>query len=492
MKHAHAGLWLLGLVLWMAGCTPGDRLHFPDGPVSPARDGSTWYDTNRDEVPDFELVHDDSGRLATLGYDDDQDGDADRQYRLADYAHADVPHLIVLIDSIPYAALNDDLAARPPGVWGAFSKPAKVIAPYPSMSAVCFSDLLHAPPMPGPINRHYDPRPQNHGVTNLINQRLGGYRNPWQQRLHYNIDYSDNSSAWLRPRPWLQVEFERARQAFDASPDRTTVVYISSAAAMLMKYGKAGLEETLDELERFLLQVLYERKGAVKISIMSDHGHNLVDTTWVDVAAPLNAAGFRVVKKIKKPNDIFIEMDGLMTWFGVHTSQPEAVSDALLAELPEIETLAYLDGYDLIVRNGRGAARIAMAEGPLIYTPDTADVLDYGDDLSGVALTRDEWFAETAEHTFPDAPSRLWDAFHGQTRNNPQVMVTLRDGACAGIEWFRWFITPRSTHGGLNQVNSAAFVMTMNGPIDGPLRSAEVMDAIQPGWVPPIVSGSQE
>lgn len=491
MNRMKYGWALLGAAALTAGCTPGDRLHFPDGPLATAGD-ATWYDTNRDGAADFALVHDDTGRLDTLGYDDNQDGQADRQYRLADYDTQALPHLIVLIDSIPYSALKTNLATRPAGVWGVFHEPTKIIAPYPSMSAVCFSDILHAPPMPGPINKHYDPRPQTNGVTNLIRKRLDGYRNPWQQRLHYNIDYSDNSSAWLNPRPWLRAELERARQAFDASPDRTTVVYISSAAAMLMKYGRAGLDETLDELERFLLQVVYERKGAVHLSVLSDHGHNLADTTWIDVEAPLKAAGFRVVDHIKKPRDVFVEMDGLLTWFGVHTSQPAAVGDALLAELPQIETLVYMDGYDLVLRSPRGRARIIMDDQRLTYIPETADVLDYGGVLSKVALTRDEWFTRTADHTFPDAPSRLWDAFHGQTRHNPQVMVTLRDGTCAGIEWFQWFITPRSTHGGLNQINSAAVLMTTRGMIEGSLRSGDVIEAIQPGWTPPIVSPGEE
>ncbi|MEM9419534.1 MAG: hypothetical protein AAGA25_10865 [Planctomycetota bacterium] len=473
------------------GCVPGDRLHFPEEPTH-TQGFETWYDTNRDDTPDFALTHNDEGQLESLSYDDDQDGQPDRLFHLEDYDRDEVPHLIVLIDSIPYDALMRSLAQRPSSVWGAFHRPVKVIAPYPSMSAVCFSDILHAPPMPGAINKHYDPRPQHNGVNNLINKRLGGYRNPWQQRLHYNIDYSDNSSAWLKPRPWLKVEFERARQAFDASPDRTTIVYIATASAMLMKHGQAGLDESLDELERFLLQIMYERKGAVQISVMSDHGHNLAKTTWIDVEKLLEDTGFRVTDQNKRPDDVFVEMDGLMTWFGVHTSQPEAVSEALLANLPEVETIAFMDGPDILVRNPGGTARITMDNRRLTYAPQNGDPLDYGDELSNVSLSRDEWFERTADHLFPDAPARLWDAFHGQTRNSPQVMVTLRDGYCAGIEWFTWVIDPLSTHGGLNQVNSAAFLMTTKRPLEGPLRAAETMDAIQPGWVPPIVSPSKE
>lgn len=470
-----------------AGCVPGDRLHFPEAPMQRSA-SATWYDTNRDDVADFALTHADDGRLETIGYDDNQDGTPDRRFRLTDYRNEDVPHLIVLVDAIPYQALREAIAARPAGVWGAFSEPTKVIAPYPSMSAVCFSAILHAPPMPGPINRHYDPRPQVNGVNNLIAKRWVGYRNPWQQRLHYNIGYADNINAFLNPRPWMKVEFERARRAFDQSPDRTTVVYISSTAAVLATYGRGGLDDILDELERFLLQVLHERRGAVKISLASDHGHNLTDTTWIDVEAPLKDAGFRVTKKLRRPDDVFVEVDGLLTWFGVHTSRPVEVSDALLAALPQLETVAYMDGYDVVVRNHAGQSRIALRDGTLVYDAQTADVLGYGDELSGVGLTRRQWFERTADQRFPDGPTRLWDAFHGGTVNAPQVMATLRDGSCGGIGWFEWFIKIRSTHGGLNQVNSAAFVMTMRGEINGPLRSGEVLEAIEPGFVPRLVS----
>ncbi|MEM9882062.1 MAG: hypothetical protein AAF800_03985 [Planctomycetota bacterium] len=489
MKRRVFACWLFASGL--AACAPTDRLSFPDTPTHVAG-RETWYDTDRDGKPDFALTHADDGRMITLGYDDDADGGADRRYHLQDFDPEALPHLVVLIDSVSYPALRASLAERAPGPWGAFYEPAKVIAPYPSMSALCFGAILHAPPMPGAINRHYDPRPQHRGVTNLITKRLGGYRNPWHRRLHYHIDYDENGRAWLNPRPYLRAEFERARQAFDASPHRTTIVYVSSSAAMIMKHGQEGLDETIDELEKFLLQVLYERRGAVRISVASDHGHNLRDTEWIDVERTLRDAGFRVTDRPRRPDDVFVEMDGLMTWFGVHTPRPAVVADTLLAGHDEIETVAYLHGDSVVVQGHRGAARITMDDKRLVYTPETADVLDYGDRLSDVAMSRDEWFDATADHTFPDAPARLWDAFHLGTVNVPQVMVTVKDGYCAGIGWFRWFVDPRSTHGGLNQVNSAAFVMTTGRPIDGPLRSAEVFDAIQPGYVPPVVRGAGE
>ncbi|MEM7626673.1 MAG: hypothetical protein AAF333_13850 [Planctomycetota bacterium] len=473
----------------LAGCVPGERMHFEQVPAVIAKD-FVYFDTDRDGLLDFRFVRPAQGhRLDELAYDDNEDGTPDRRFRLSDYHNDSVPHLIVLIDSIPFEALRQRFERDEFTVLRAFHEPTKLIAPFPSMSALCFSSILHAPPMPGPINRSFDPRPQTNSVNNLITKRLNGHRNPWQQRLHYNIDYRDNGTAFLKPRPWMKVEFERARRAFDASPDRTTIVFISSSAAMMMKYGERGLEECLDGLETFVTQVLYERRGAVKISILSDHGHNVMQTTWIDVEQTLADAGFRVAKKLEQPNDVFVEMDGLLTYFGVHTQQPAAVGDALLNGLPEIETVSYVDGYDVVVRSHAGAARVSRDAGRrFTYTPETADVLGYGEGLSGKPLDADGWFAQTVDHEFPDGPTRLWEAFHGRTQQTPQVMVTVKDGYCAGIEWFQWFVKMRSSHGGLNQVNSAAVLLTMRGPTPPAMRSGGVMQAIQPGYVPRIVS----
>ena len=493
LKHAGAMerlAWVWCLTIGLTACTPGDRLHFEG--VSPvvAKDAA-YYDTNGDGLHDFQLVRPaEGGRLNELAYDDDQDGTPDRRFRMTDYrdAGAELPHLIVLVDSIPYAALRERFDGNDFTVLSVFHEPTKLIAPFPSMSALCFSAILGAPPMPGPLNKSYDPRPQVNAVNDLIRKRLNGYRNPWQQRLHYNVNYRENTAAFIKPRPWMKVEFERARRAFDLSADRTTIVYISSTAAMMMKYGPRGLDETLDALETFVTQVLYERRGAVDISIVSDHGHNLRDTQWIDVGQALEDAGFRVVKQRQRPDDVHLEMDGLLTYCGVHTERPAAVGDALLDGLPQVETVSYIDGYDVVVRSHAGAARISLDNGRLTYTPETADVLGYGDALSGQAMTPQAWFDATVDHEYPDGPTRLWEAFHGRTQQTPQVMVTIQDGYCAGIEWFQWFVKMRSSHGGLNQISSAAVLMTTTGPTGPALRSGDVMDAIQPGYVPRIVS----
>src|SRR5438045_195099 len=122
----------------------------------------------------------------------------------------------------------------------------------------------------------------------------------------------------------------------------------------------------------------------------------------------------------------------------------------------------YMQGDRVIVRDSLGSAAIDSRDGKVKYSPIDRDVLKYQDVLKGASdgfVDDDRWFAATLDHEYPDAPRRIWDAFHGEAVNPPTVMLAIRDGWCAGEKGFEKFITMQSTHGGLNQVNTATFVM---------------------------------
>jgi hypothetical protein len=128
----------------------------------------------------------------------------------------------------------------------------------------------------------------------------------------------------------------------------------------------------------------------------------------------------------------------------------------------------------------------------LRYVPVDRDVLGYeevvrklraeGKSRDGCVAV-DDLFAATVDHYWPDAPRRIWNAFHGMTATHPTVMVSMRDGWCAGLASFEKMIKMASTHGGLNQVNSATFVMTMTGRTTAPIWTRDVLDVLEPGHV---------
>jgi len=69
----------------------------------------------------------------------------------------------------------------------------------------------------------------------------------------------------------------------------------------------------------------------------------------------------------------------------------------------------------------------------------------------------------------------------------PDVVLTIHDGYCCGTPTLEKFITMASTHGGLNQVNSATFLMTMTGrATKTAIRSKDIIPTVEPGYVIPV------
>jgi hypothetical protein len=489
-RSATAIVGVLGLTLAVVGCSPPSaRLSFPITSISRTKD-CEWFDVHHNGKKQFGIVYDSAGNVDRLIYSDGGDGRVDREYRLADYANEDVPHLILLLDSIPYQTMADRYQA---GDFRWFSPPQKMIAPFPSLTEICFSDVLHCPPLPGAIDQYYDPRDEQ--FRHILPQRVMGYEEPWERRTFYHADFMQLGLSFLHPEEWYAAELEQVRLALERSPDRVTVVYVGSAASMVCKYGKPGAEQVLDGARQLCLQLLYERRGAIKISMMADHGHNFVESKNVSLEQMLTSAGFHSVDKLRGPKDFIVELDALVTYVGVDTLEPEAVAKTLCAHEP-VELAVYMQGSRAIIRSAAGAAAIECRDHELRYVPLDADVLGYEPliaqlkaegqmDKSGFA-TDAVWFHRTLNNPWPNVPRRVWDALHRQVINPPTVMLSLKDGYCAGYPEYENYIKMASTHGGLNQINSATFVITMTGRLHDAVRHQDVIQTLEPGFEPPL------
>src|SRR6266576_2957593 len=87
-----------------------EHLTFPTSPMCHTEAGD-WYDVNHNGKADFGVLKDEHGKVDVLAYDDDEDGKPDRIYRLSDYTNESVPHLIILLDSVPFTEVAKRYAA---------------------------------------------------------------------------------------------------------------------------------------------------------------------------------------------------------------------------------------------------------------------------------------------------------------------------------------------------------------------------------------------
>ena len=263
---------------------------------------------------------------------------------------------------------------------------------------------------------------------------------------------------------------------------------------MICRYSKPGCDEVLEQVQRLCLQLLYERQ-ALKISICADHGHNFMLSTNVQFDDALKSAGFHITSSVRGSRDVAIDRDGLVTYLGIHTKLPAEVAEVVLTR-PEVELVTYLQQDRVIVRDHDGSAAIEFHDGKYKYSFTNSDVLKLGpilDELrhenkvDGDGFVADQdWFNATVDADFPDSPHRLWEAFHGLCISPPDVMLTMRDGYCSGHTTLEKLFTMASSHGGLNQVNSATFLMTMTGRAHSAMRSENILPTVAPGYVIPI------
>jgi hypothetical protein len=481
--------FLIIIVVLASGCASPKYFAFPDSdPASTQKE--IRYDVNGNGISDFALQADANDNMSILAYDNDEDGRYERIYNINDYAPEDVPHLIILLDSIPYQCVAEKYLA---GHFKWFPPPQKVISPFPSLTDVVFNRLVHAPPRAGTNNRHYDHR--INGMSTSYWNQMKGIKQPWQRYLDYSTPFLTMGLGFMKPREVYQGELERIKQILDQSPNQVTLVYDASSAGMVCKFGKQGADECLDKLERLCLKLLWERQGAIKISISADHGHNLIRSEFISLQDILDDAGFTVTDKIESNTDIVIDAEGLCNYAGIHTRKPSLVADVLL-KVPQTQLTLYMEGDRVIIRDARGSAAIEKKGGKLRYIPIDSDVLNYLPVIETLTesakadpegfISYNDWFGATVDHEWPDAPPRIWDAFHGIVVCTPDLMVTIHDGYHNGFTLFESFIDMASVHGGLNQINSATFLLSMTGRAIRPLRTHEVLEIIEPDYVPAV------
>ena len=249
---------------------------------------------------------------------------------------------------------------------------------------------------------------------------------------------------FMSPSEWYLAELAMAANAVDSNPDFRSILYIVSSTGLVGKYGEAGANEALDRIEQFCMQLMWERRGAVRISVLADHGHNYISGRWFGLDDLLTQNGFRVTKRLSKINDVVMDIDGLMNYVGLHTRQPTEVAD-LLVSRDEVQIVAYQRDERIIIRNAHGSAAIERRDGRYRYVVINHDVLNYVPiieamrqdgraDAEGFAEAR-VWLHATHDLEYPDAPYRLWHAFHDLVVNVPDVMVTLRDGYYTGLQY---------------------------------------------------------
>ncbi|MCK6486193.1 MAG: hypothetical protein HUU22_05320 [Phycisphaerae bacterium] len=486
---------VLAACLSFAGCAgPGPRL-FPVAPLAERalQNGGALrlYDVNGDGRADFGEQLSREGLVESLHYDTDADGGGGTIVHLAEIASDQRRDLVLILDSIPYRMVHDLWQA---GRFRYCRPPTRVISPFPVMTDVSLAEFFGVSPCPGLESRYYD----GSRLTSGYWKYAGDVDMPWVPRVDYRMWTIAHTRAYLDPHPWFDHELrviqdrmtQRVQQAAngDAAAQRAFIGYCVGPSSLGANEGRNGHQAGLIRVDRVCQQMLYDTRGRVRVSMFSDHGHNLVRSRRIPLADLLSRFGYRVSTRLERPGDIVVPEFGIVTYAAIHTQQPAGVARDVVG-IDGVTLAAWLDEQDrVVVRSRDGLAAITKSGDAYCYRCEYGDPLGLlplldelrkhgAGDAAGCAAD-ETWFTVTADHIYPDPLHRLWRAFHGLVVHQPDVLVCSAEGYHFGSALMDRMVALAAAHGSLSAVSSTGFAMTAAGDLPRVVQMENLRDAL--------------
>ncbi len=321
-------IWILtALLVCLAGtfgCAPKqifpttyDALLIGDVPEQRA------YDTDQDDRPDYCQYLNEHGRVIRLAFDYDQDGALDHQVDLDKFDPANCRQLYILLDGVSYQMIAD-MYDR--GHFRLFHRPSRLISTFPSMTDVAFAEIFDLSPVLAYEAGYYDrPNAKLHDGSTVY---LSGKNEPWNQRLDYRSRMWMDAVAYVWPKWWLDHELRAILSKYRESDKKRISGYSVASTCLGTNDGAEGYRQVLLQLEQICQAAMFASKGKIKITVFSDHGHNLTAAKFLPLKDLLKESGFRVVSKLKRPKDVVVPQFGLVTYASIETFCPaEVVQD---------------------------------------------------------------------------------------------------------------------------------------------------------------------
>jgi hypothetical protein len=467
---------LIGLVV--AGCLTGCgpevlRLRPVDSPSSPEAFKS--FDTHGTGRADFFLLANSEGRVDRIGYDLSGAGKPDLVIGLDYLRSQECRHLVLILDGFGYDVVRkyyDDGGLR------FCHLPSKVIATYPTMTDLCLADALRAAPCLAFQSRYYDFKTND--VAGGFLAYLASANEPWVRRLSYRAEKSQDGLAFLQGWPIFERELLDLKQAFTASHSHEFIAYLVSTAAISTREGAAGQRKCLEQVDLLLAEFLWQTRGLLKITVFADHGHGYKPPATIDFETFLKARGWRLTDRLSQPDDVCFAPLGIVTEASFNTRHPAKLA-ADLVECEGVDLASYAESDHVIVLSrDHGRATIRRTPHGYTYEPASGDPLQLRQALSCLTPTSDgaydpdQVLQATVNSPYPAAMERLWRAHFGLVENPSDVLVSLQDDRCSGLNMFKDLVPIASTHGSLNRINSTTFIMSSVGPLPPLMRSRDV------------------
>jgi hypothetical protein len=473
LRFAAVGLLLAAATA--AGCRK--PVFFPLGPIETLQRPlpRSAYDTDGDGRGDYFTFRNQAGRIDRIAYDPNGGGRNPQIVPLDALGFPQCRHLVLILDGVGYEVVRDFYDS---GHLRLFHPPSRVIAPYPTLTDLCFEDFFGYVPVKGFEAEHYD-----HKAGRMAGGSwayLRGENTPYNRLLHYRANMIWDAVGYVFPWQVFGKEINDSKRLFDRRRTQEVRAYYVSSAGVGTKRAAEGHRMCLRKVEQLVNQVVWETRGLVKVTLFADHGHTYTPARRIPLEEHLRRRGWRLTKRLRSGRDVAYVRFGLETCAALSTKHPaQLAGDVVECEGVELVSYAARDGV-VVLAPGGGSAAVRHRHGRFRYEPHKGDPLELKGILKRLKGDKDgyhdadELMRATAGHVYPAPLQRLWRAHFALVENPADVIVSLADEYFSGSRTFGRFTKVTSTHGGLNARNSTTFIMSTVAPLPAVMQSKDI------------------
>ncbi len=448
-------------------------------PAQLERDLSYFRDTDRHRFIPFDMNGDMeidyiqrldrvAGWKDAFYLDLDFDGLFEEEVEIDKLRMSRLPHIVLAVDGFPYREM---VRLREEGYFRLFRNVGRMIAPYPSLTAIGWPKILGRDPPKGYEEHYFDK------TANRMAEGPGGHVFPQENEI---IREFDHARAYVQVRSYARAEMEdRLAVALERMGETHTLLYFLCTDASGHRSDDEGFREILLEVDRLIEKIFYEYRCRCRLTILSDHANNRTDGEYVDLIGALEDAGFRCRDSIEEEMDFVAPRYGMIGAAAIYTRPGNLDEMArVLTTLLEVEFCTYLGPGGIHIVSSTGEALVNRRKHRFRY--DLFGILsvlfardhDYlyepleGDPLELVPIAKSSntldigrfcpdsaWFEATWAHTYPDPLRRLADTYGGNVENVASILVDLKDGYYFSGK-VRYLARSAGTHGNLGASSS--------------------------------------
>ena len=421
-------------------------------------------------------------------------GEAVQKYSTGGAGETRPRRLLLCLDGVPYEVIK---AAKARGLFARFGDPAGLLSPFPTMTNVALAQMLGASLPLGYESLYFDKDSQElcGGIRKYIGRRTPDkVPSSYMDELDYQEPLPFEFLVYVAPDAVWRADMRRFRDKFHAAPhNRDFFAFLKGTDGLLHIRGPQKLNVALESLGHILTEIGDFCGAETEIVLFSDHGMNLEENQKIHLQTHLRAAGYGVKDRFERGRgrrSVAAPAFGLCGYAALYCADetdPAEVADALTT-LKGVDFSLYREGESsVVVRGARGVARITREQngharyayeqltGDPLQLSDAQNALRTGGQIDARGFAADAaWYAQTADHTYPDALANLYSSLHEpRVRHTADVLVSCHDGYYYGMSFFSRFVRLAATHGNALRASSTAFLMSTHRQFPTHVRAGE-------------------